>query len=740
LEARLVPSTILFEDLSAGPDGLYHFTEANCVEQVTGMHRLPGPGDDLVAITNNVNSMLVFDSDATATATVHSFESLAWVTVDASFSLNVDHLIVAIGDLTVNGQLTAQDWTSPFSNNTCLYTINGTMTISGGEVADGNLAFAGGEFDVNAGATLNLNGTNDIWAASPRDPDGYDIHIKGTVNIQSGTTNFGVNTHVEPGAMFNVWPFALATFNAPGIAGSLLMDGGQIDVQGTLSLGSGRLLAPGQIKLEQGSNLYFTRGSFTIDATSGSGALAPNSLLIIGMGTITVGPAGGLAIAGSVEFSNGIEVIQLPGGFIVDAGPAAPGSLTIDDSFTASGGLDALTGPSGDTLLGDGGLIVKQGAFQILGPLDDEGVMFNYSADGSIQASMPVSMFIGAPSAIFVNRGFDLIIYPGVTIAGGGVFTNDSGGWLEVHDGVTISTGFKNKGGATLELDGNLLSDTLTLADASHADPSDPNTLDGTLDTNSSVLRLDGFYHTDGLTERRGGGRIFIGDPTIPVAGTFDIGGDANLRADNVIVNGAGVVGLGAVTGSGTLEIGDVNQPWQLVLNAGSSFAMPSGTLILHGMVDNHQVEGAILRFLGPATLVVGTLINEGYIVFGPGAVPSPLDPPPSGNVSINHLVNDGVVDIGVGDQVHVNDYTQSGADSVLQIEVGRIDGSLQAGTLSVSGQATLDGTLVITLADGYVPMIGDTFVGFAPVGWPNYTIPPGFSYNPTNGTLTYTG
>ncbi len=54
--------------------------------------------------------------------------------------------------------------------------------------------------------------------------------------------------------------------------------------------------------------------------------------------------------------------------------------------------------------------------------------------------------------------------------------------------------------------------------------------------------------------------------------------------------------------------------------------------------------------------------------------------------------------------------YTQ-GAGGTFAAEIGGLIVATQFDRLSVSGSATLGGTLEITLIDGFVPILGDTFV-----------------------------
>jgi len=131
--------------------------------------------------------------------------------------------------------------------------------------------------------------------------------------------------------------------------------------------------------------------------------------------------------------------------------------------------------------------------------------------------------------------------------------------------------------------------------------------------------------------------------------------------------------------------------------NAGTVSIAPSSTLNVGGMYQ----QSAGLTVLAGGTLTATNLVDiEGGELDGSGTI--------NGNVLNAATLNvGGPLAAGI---LNINgDYTQTaGADLLVQI------GGPNAGTdfsqLNISGQATLDGTLTVTLINGFVPNTGDSF------------------------------
>jgi hypothetical protein len=113
-----------------------------------------------------------------------------------------------------------------------------------------------------------------------------------------------------------------------------------------------------------------------------------------------------------------------------------------------------------------------------------------------------------------------------------------------------------------------------------------------------------------------------------------------------------------------------------------------------------------------------------------------------SGNQSFADLfINSGTLTLGIGGTFAVTgDYTQA-SGATLEVVLGGTPASGQFSQMSVGGTATLNGTLKVTLANGYTPTTGDTFqiMTYGARSGDFTTGPAGFTrnYDDVNGILT---
>ena len=109
--------------------------------------------------------------------------------------------------------------------------------------------------------------------------------------------------------------------------------------------------------------------------------------------------------------------------------------------------------------------------------------------------------------------------------------------------------------------------------------------------------------------------------------------------------------------------------------------------------------ENAVIN-LGDGTLNPGATLNlaSGDSLIGSGTL-------------VANLVNSGTVSPGnsAGGITVQGDYTQS-ADGILEIELGGTTAGTQYDQLTVTGTATMAGTLNVSLINGFIPQVGDSF------------------------------
>jgi hypothetical protein len=217
--------------------------------------------------------------------------------------------------------------------------------------------------------------------------------------------------------------------------------------------------------------------------------------------------------------------------------------------------------------------------------------------------------------------------------------------------------------------------------------------------TNAAAILVDGaisnFYADSGTTDALAN---FTGNGA-PAAFT--------------IQNGRSLTIAGALSNMGNVTVGSSS-----ALNTGGAYTQAGGTTTLNG-----------------GSLTAGGLVDiQGGILSGSGTI----------NGSVR---NAGQIDVGgamAAGLLTINgDYTQTAA-GVLNIEIGGTRPGVDYDRLAISGTATLDGTLNVSLIDPFVPASGATFQiltfgsSSGMFAFPN--IDPHFlplRYDPTDVTLT---
>jgi hypothetical protein len=206
----------------------------------------------------------------------------------------------------------------------------------------------------------------------------------------------------------------------------------------------------------------------------------------------------------------------------------------------------------------------------------------------------------------------------------------------------------------------------------------------------------------------------------------FDNQGRLQVQEGTLQLEGAVLQHEGSELNGGTWEIGDGAT---LVFNQGSSIATNSATVLLRGPGSRFDKIAALAtnqgRFIldaGREFTTVGSLANSGLLELGSGTV---LQLGDTGLASLQNLATGRVTGTGtikgnvlnagglapgapIGSLVIEGNYAQ---DSSGQLDVdvkGAADQRYD--TLTISGTASLNGTLLINLVDGYVPPMNQTF------------------------------
>lgn len=443
-----------------------------------------------------------------------------------------------------------------------------------------------------------------------------------------------------------------------------------------------------------------------------AGATALQSLdcdenLTVSGGVLEVASAS--AIAGTLALSGGTI--------------AGTGDLTLSGAFQWSG-TAAMTGPGTTTIDSTGTWTVPAGATPVIGrPLVLRGSAQNDGAlvvppglelrvaGGTLQSTAGSSLAIGGVLAVL---GGDVAVdslaafaadslYAGagslVTLEGDGSHRalHLDGGRLGGAGDLTF-TGSILWSAGTLEGTGRLI---VPAGLEWRIDASGPGRVLARALENAGTCRVTGSAVTSVSAP---GGSFVLG-----AGGELDLQGDAGFGGDGEVVvlpggrivksAGAGASGIGvSVLASGSIAVeagtlsftapgpftnqGSVTVGPGATLAADSGYAQAGGSTVLAGgtlaSAAAVTIQGGSLQGTGT---VAGDLVNAAQLA--PGA--------PAGAITV------------------LGDFTQT-ASGQLNESVGGISAGSGFDVLTVSGAAQLDGSLVVSLAGGFVPSAGDTF------------------------------
>ena len=496
------------------------------------------------------------------------------------------------------------------------------------------------------------------------------------------------------------------------------------------------------------TNLTISSGTLT-----GSGTLDVSGTTSWSGGAMTGSGAtnanGPLAISGAnpktlirVLSSNASATWTGTGAFIYGAGP----SLNIASGTTLDLQSDALLGGNGGAaflFFNNAGTLQKSaGTTQQLG---DTGLIFNNTGAVDVQTGSLAIHSSGTSTGSFDATGATLIFGPATTGAHNmsaaasitgtdirftGAAVNLAGSYSA--GATTVSAGTANLTGPGATLGAVALSNTGTLTVSTTAASSattftqSNGTLQGTAVLNVSGL-LDwtgGVMSGSGTTNANGalavssaaskvfsrtlnvnsgatwtgtGNLVYGIGPVLSIASgaTFDIQTDADLDftggAAFVTINNAGTFQKSA--GAGTTQIGVTGATFN---NTGTVQGL-TGTLTFS---SSYTQTSGVTRLNGGAITKVGATMNiSGGTLEGAGALGASLN------------VNGGTLAPGLspGQITQTGTYAQT-ATGAYAVEIGGLTAGTDFDVLASSGAATLNGTLAISLINGFTPSLGQTF------------------------------
>jgi filamentous hemagglutinin family protein len=569
----------------------------------------------------------------------------------------------ASGALNVTGATTGAKLSSGSSFSLSSQTLGGTgIFVNQGTLSLINSTISGGldnQGTLNVTGTSNVNGATFTSTSGTIDvPAGQTLNKNGGAFDWAGGTLSGTGTYAFPGATFNVTGAGTRVLNGPTFnITTLTIPGGSLDVQG------GTLNLTGTTTIAAGATLAYTGGTLSI-----GGALDNSGTLDINTGTVNL--AGGGTSVGTFDAAGGSTINFSGGTHNLGDGSSLMGA----GSFGYTGGTLNLAGTTtGTTLAAGTTLSANSQTFGGAGKLVNLGT-FNL-ADSTVTGSLTNQGTLNASGTSAISN---------LDIAGGsvtGTGTVTSSGTVNLNSGTL---------GGALNLNANSVFNWLG------------GTMDGTGTTTvgpGAALWISGAankeFRTRTLTNNGVGTWLDIGaitrtggtDGTFNNAGTLDIQTDAGFT--HGIFNNTGTLtkSAGALSGQPfNFSNGSFNNSGTVNVNAGAlNFAggctQSAGSLVLAGgnISGNLIVNGGTL---GGAGMIAGNVTNNS------GALTVGASP---GTLTIN------------------GNYTQ-GATGVLNVELGGTVQGVSYDLLQVTGAASLNGTLNVSLFGGFVPASGNTF------------------------------
>jgi hypothetical protein len=598
---------------------------------------------------------------------------------------------------------------------------SGTTTVTAALNNTGTLEVASGTLSLNGGGDNSSNFTVDVGARLAFGASSYLLDGASSL-AGAGDVSFGSDT---------------AVLGAYAVTGTTTVSGGTVrfDVDVSLPalvLSGGALTGPSTVTVSgpftwTGGTLSGT-GTTEADggiAISGANDKHLNGRTLINVATATVTGTGGVEVVNNAVFWN------LAGSALDFQNDAKFGTFSI---FDVRG-----------TLINDGTIQKSAGSGVThldLAPLNNRGTVDAQSGTLDLSGGgLSSGTFLTEPGATLEFGGSSHYLTAGSSVRGAGNVLFGSESFNDLF--ITLAGSYAVGGTTTLQATGggppsvsflgavefsslSLIAGTLNGGDAI--------TVDGLLTWTGGTLSGTGpVYANGGLSISGPNAKALDGCALInagaatwggagnvtfsngasfdnAATGTFDVQTDATFGGSGAVFTNEGTFKKSAGLGTTTLNGAFTNS---------GTLKVDGGTLALGGDLENDgevdlssaatlRVNGLFIQFAGATNLEGGTLTVttgdslldlEGGALNGPGTVNANVL-----NAALIRVGGDG----GVGLLTLTGNLTETTA-GVLSVDLGG-PGAGQYDRLHVSGTASLDGALQVSLIGAYVPAAGDSF------------------------------
>jgi len=688
--------------------------------------------------TINNNGQLLLQNGASVTTTT-ALNNAGILGVDESFYSGGSSLTLG-GSLTNTNQVQVGNVVN-FSSPSTLK-VNGTLTNAAGVVSVAG-GFGGGMVNVTGAAPAILTGTYNVLGGSG--PAAVQFGSGGVAAIGDGASAPGYLLLSGSTAYFETG----ATNSNSALNGlTTINSNGQLHLQNFASVTtSGAVTNSGSLMVDDsgagGSNFINNGSSFTNNALVqiGSAGTSSQSSLTVA-GTLRNNSAGTITVSGASFGGSAV---------LAEAGPSIVNSGTIN--LTGSGGTAVLQIGANTTLSGSGTLsmsnietnlitgtsptltFTNSSTIQGSGTISSMGIVNT----GTMLANQSTPMIILPSSAGLNNKG-TLNVSAGDTMqigtSAGGALTNFSG--MTLKGGNFDVSGTLQFGAPGTSLVTNNAHINLTGAGSQVIDFGGGNILAGFATNNkgaSFTLGIGRNFTTAGNFTNNGTLTIGAGDAfkingnltnfsggTL-TGGTYNVGGILQFNGANIVTNAASIT----LSGTGSQIISEISA------NALANFAMNASTgAFMLASNQNLTTAGGSFTNAGALTIKKGSIFTVGGSSFnftqtgGTSTIDGKLTSSAAGTLTLNggSLFGGGTLGFAITDAATItpgdsstktgiltvsSTYTQS-SNGVLDMSIGGTTQGTQYDELKVSGAATLNGTLNISLVNKFTPTVGQTF------------------------------
>ena len=570
----------------------------------------------------------------------------------------------------------------------------GTLEAVGGSNQGAAVIWTGGTLDL---ASLTIDESASLWIEGGCELGGGALNNSGFCALAGAALAIDAGASITnlAGGLFEVQTNAVFS-GVPGL--SVFVNAGtfQVNVSGAAQFGTNRPLAgpdfynQGLVEVQAGQ-LNLMGG-----VSSGQFQTAPGTILWFWGGTHTLAPGAAFTGNGSVRLLHPASAAN----WLVE------GDLTVPElEVGLHGTLSAASAGTGaiqiQSLLAHDNATFNLGVFVVGNGQFNDSTRFNASA-----ISVSSNLTVGGTNCLLdgvslaAQAGSALVLSPNVP-GTAAKLTLSAGSQLSLSDGVQLSS----QGAASCKLA----------------------LCPGALWTSGGTVSVQGSPAAHLLLDNSG--TISVQSGALQFADTVDwqcSGGSAAFEAATpaalIVFAGPYSVATNAVslfTGAGTnrfLAGGTVAGALQVGGLAPLSQFFSAGNLDLAGSVGGggtlhalgNPTQGSVVLWRGGPLNLASVTIDAGAALLLDEAAP-----PPGAAALTAKLVNGGAVLAGASPATLTiagrNDYQQA-PTGTLVVELGGQSPGTQYSQLSISGTATLAGSLKLSLADGFMPQPGDAF------------------------------